>query len=295
MGRIGIRIANGVLFVLCCFFAAGLFNRVAAAWLAPPVSVPPPAVQRADPATRRLDPQVILQRNLFAASVEGPQLPVVEAPVDLADTKLPLRLLGTAAAEDPALSFAAIEEKGKREHEVVKIGDFLKHHSQVKVHSIEPRRVVLDNRGRLEELVLEDEGPRVARSRPSPRRSASRLADRVRKLSGRDLKVRERSDPRSRASLFSQARIVPRYEDGEMLGLELKEIQEGSFYEQMGLEDGDILRKFNDIEINSPAAGAKILNEFSDAEEFVVTVRKPDGTETTETLTAEQVVEAMAQ
>ena len=48
----------------------------------------------------------------------------------------------------------------------------------------------------------------------------------------------------------------------------------GSF--DLGLEDGDVIQSFNGIKLDSTAAGAKVLNQFVEADEFALELS--DGT-----------------
>lgn len=278
LGQLGIRVANIALFVTCTYLTAGIINDVGGAWLAPApaaAAAPPPtsAPDRSDWADR----QPILDRNLFGAKLAGEDLP--EAPVeeDLEETRLPLRLLGTAAADDPKVSTAAIEDKGSREHQVVRIGDRLEKHPSVEIVSIERKRVVLQNGARREELLLDEDAPpspparRVARrARTRQDRPSSRISDRLQKLRERAEQAAE--SPRSAATLFSDARILPKYENGEMVGIQLSAIKSGSMYERFGFQDGDVITELNGIEINNPAASAKLLSELTQAESFEFTV-----------------------
>jgi general secretion pathway protein C len=235
--------------------------------------------------------QVILERNLFNVSTLAPGPPVDEQ-VDLEATKLPLRLLGTAAVGDPARSWAAVEDQESREHSVVRIGDTLR--GTATVERIERRRLVLRNAGRLEELALaedEDGAPAAkgrrrvaARGRSDPRRSArSRAAaERVKRLAENRFRVDRTAAAEvadNPASLFSQARILPKYTDGEMVGVQLNAIKAGSLFEQIGIQNGDTITEFNGIRITNQQDSAAVLRELTQATDFQVTVSGADGEE----------------
>ena len=79
------------------------------------------------------------------------------------------------------------------------------------------------------------------------------------------------------AALFSQARILPKYEDGEMVGVQLNSIKEGSLFEQIGIQDGDTITEFNGIQVNGPQQSAQVLRELTEATEFDVSVVGPGG------------------
>jgi hypothetical protein len=75
---------------------------------------------------------------------------------DLEATKLPLKLLGTATHSDPSLAWAAVQDLKNRNHLVVRVEDRLL--EQARVVRIERGRIVLENKGRREELALEEDG-----------------------------------------------------------------------------------------------------------------------------------------
>ena len=133
-------LANTVLFVLCCLFAARTVNAVIGSSLA---TSPEPAVAPAETqlaaAPSWNDRQVILNRNLFNASLLAPagQTAIEE---DLEATKLPLTLLGTVAALEPENSWAAIEDRETKLTRTVRIDDELR--PSATVLRIERRRIV---------------------------------------------------------------------------------------------------------------------------------------------------------
>ncbi len=292
MGRYLGWIANTGLFVLCCLLVADTANAVFAALL-----TREPTVQQAAPVAREpeigrtwSDRQVIVSRNLFNSATLAPPPPPVAVEEELEATKLPLSLLGTAATENQDFAWAAVQDTSRRETIVVGVDDEV---LSAKVLRIERRRIVLSENGAPRELAL-DEGNaklrmptkrnRNSRASSRARRQASREARRSRnrvEQVGRDSFQVAKKDVeevvRNPASLFSQARILPKYEDGRMVGVQLNSIKSGSLFEEIGIESGDVITKLNGIQIDSPEQSAKILAEFSQAEEFDVTVQSPDG------------------
>lgn len=291
MNRYAIWAVNTGLFVLCCFLLASVIAEVGAASLAPEPgqSIQPPQATT-HPRRSRNDRSIILARNLFNASILKPVAPEPEPDEteNLEETKLPLKLLGTASSPDQTLSWAAIEDLDERKHRVVAAGAELR--DTVTVVRVERARVVLRNRGKLEELTLDDEPQptRVAKrrrpTRASVRRNRSSLADRVRKVSDSRFEV----DPdtvqealRNPTTLFSQARILPKYQDGEMLGVQLNAIKEDSLFEKVGLVDGDTITEFNGQSLSTPADSAAFLQDLMGGGAFDVKVLGEDGIEKT--------------
>ena len=289
MNRTAIRILNAGLLVLCCFLAARVVAAVGGELLAPPAAearAKPRAVAAAQHSWE--DRQVILDRNFFNASTRLSAEPPPPESEALEQTKLPLRLLGTAAAGHPSQSRAAVEDLETRTHRVVAVGDVLKERAEVV--RIERGRIVLQNGERREELALSEEDgaavpagtrgrPRTARATPPGTRPAPLRAD-VQRL-GENRFALPRADVEQAASnpaaLFSQARILPKYEEGAMVGVQLNAIKPGSLFEQIGIQNGDTITSVNGIEVTGQQESAEVLRELAEATEFDVKVAGPDG------------------
>jgi general secretion pathway protein C len=276
---------NLALFTLGCFLAADTANAIlVATLLSAPHAVGEAAALPAPAARSWEEREMILSRNLFKSSIV--EATIVEQPAeDIEPTRLPLTLLGTAAAQNPRLAWAAIEDRDKRETLVVGIGDRVA--GKASVQRIERRRVVLLENGSPRELTLDAEDeerakPRSsARARPS-RSRASRRGARARPPEPRAVVAgREANEAlRDPANIFSQARILPKWEDGEMQGVELAAIKSGSLLQDAGFRNGDVIVEMNGIPVDSPEQSAKLMKEFSSARSISATVDR-DGSEVT--------------
>jgi general secretion pathway protein C len=277
-------LANTVLFVLCCLFTAKTVNAVIGSTLASPAE---PAASSAEmqvaAAPTWNDREIILKRNLFNASLLAPIGPAA-IEEDLEATKLPLTLLGTVAALEPENAWASIEDRDSKLTRTVRVDDELR--PGAKVIRIERRRIVLQENGSPRELVLEEDPAVLAVAKPGGRAPLPRprRAPGPREL--RQAADAPQPDPappldvRNPATLFAQARILPKYENGQMIGVQLNAIKPGSMFEQIGIKNGDVIKELNGIKIDSPEQSAKILLEFVDAKSFNVVVDRPDGTQT---------------
>src|SRR5690606_15570471 len=270
--------------------SASLVNGWIGEWLtAEPAATPAPAAAVARGGRDWSDRKVILDRNLFQVSTLVPDQPVEEE-IDEEDvleaTRLPLKLLGTVAASDPRAAWAAVEETTKRQRIVVRPQDKLL--DKATVVRIERRRIVLENAGKREELALDEEGVAAApgrvaarRARPTPAvADVADLRERVQQLSEDSFQVqREQVDEamRNPAELFSQARILPKYENGAMTGVQVNSIQPGSLFEEIGIRDGDVVTQVNGIVVASPQDSAALLQELTQSNQFEVTVLGADG------------------
>lgn len=291
IGRLGVWIVNAALFTLCCFLTAGLANAWIAEWLtAAPVAPPPANAVASAPGRAWSDRQTILDRNLFQVSTLLPEKPVEVAPEvteeELEATRLPLKLLGTVSANDQKASYAAVEDQQSHKQIVVRVDDRLL--DKATVIRIERRRIVLQNGAKREELVLDDEdvpggGARMAggvRPVAPPAPVADDLRERIKRLSEGSFQV-QREDVeeavRNPAELFSEARILPKYDNGAMVGVQLSSIKPGSLFEEIGIQNGDTVTQVNGITVTSPQDSAALLKELTSASDFQVQVLGADG------------------
>jgi general secretion pathway protein C len=275
-----LRSINAALVLLGCFIAAQIVVDVLADVTLPADGMVNTAPATLAPATQSsADLKAILERNLFGAKIAGQ----VEEPepeeeeVVAVETRLPLKLLGTVASNDEMLSNAAILDRGTRKHQVVFVGDLLEAHPKVEVVGIRRGTVFLQNGPKRERLDLHEEdgqllkGPttraRQNRAARRPARTGKRasLADRV-----GDLRANKNRNKRTTSALYSQARIVPEWEDGQMVGVRLNQVKPDSLYDQIGIESGDIIKALNGIDIDSPQASSRLLTEFARADEFEI-------------------------
>lgn len=281
MKRVLILAVNTALVILSCFLASGVIKDVIVAVLAPgsaEASLPPaPAAQ---PPRGPADRQIILARNLFNVSTLNPE-PLAAEDESYQKTKLPLRLLGTAAAQDTALSWAAVEDLETKQHLVVRVDQDVK--GGAKVVRIERRRIVLQNGAQLEELALEGDTPGADVVRPAASRTAARPNARgnLERLADNRFAV-DRGELQNLATnpsaLFSQARILPKYEGGQMVGVQVSGIKPGSWFEQAGIQNGETITAVNGAAIGADGA-PMLFREITQGSATRVTVRGTDGNE----------------
>jgi general secretion pathway protein C len=287
-----IMAVNALLLGASCFVVASVVTQIGSEALEPSPLDPAPVRAEAAPERLAATPSLILDRNLFGATLAGDTLAMDEKRDEpLTETKLPLELLGTAAATREERSRAAIEDKKAKKHIVVAVGDRLEGHDRVRVTGIERTRVILDNAGKPEELSLHEDGavrpvvqrtPPARQARRAPRRAAPTLNERLEDLSG--------GDEDAVASLLSSARIIPHYEDGKMKGMKVSAIKPDSVFERIGMQNGDIITEVNGIVIDRVDATGDIFEEFAEADTIETAVLRGDEV-LTMSATAEDLME----
>jgi type II secretory pathway component PulC len=226
---------------------------------------------------------LISQRNLFRSQAgQGEAPPPTDEP--LVESKLSVKLHGTAATTPPEFGVAAVEDLKTREHLQVRAGDVLQ---GARVVRIERSRIVVDNAGRLEEILLEDEagpasgagaqrgrpasGARTSRARPAPRStrsrenarsSAARVTERVRRLTQRLAASQEdgpaaspQTGSQAAMSLFREADLRPELDGTAMVGMVVGRVSKGSRLESAGLQAGDVITGVNGTSLQGGPQG----------------------------------------
>lgn len=283
------QVALGVACLLLLYTA---FEPLVWARPIPEVRVPPAAsLEEEDLSFDRFT--VIGKRNLFG-TLEFAPLPIEEdEEEEIAESQLRVKLLGTVVTDPPVYSSAMVENETTREHLVVRVEDLV---AGARVTRIERGRIVVENRGELEAIVLDtesDRGESAATARaataaerrrariaarrtrarqPQPQGSTS-LTERVRELGRRAREAQEQQPPRPADPILGQARMLPSYaEDGRLEGLKVSSIRAGSALETAGLEDGDIIQAVNGTEISSPTQGLRMLRNLGKDDRFNIEV-----------------------
>jgi general secretion pathway protein C len=280
-------LANTALFTLCCFLVANTANAIIAALLSQSPALAVELRPRSGPQSRTWnDRQQITQRNLFH-SAQLSAAASTPAPTDeeLKETELPLKLWGTIAAEDPALSWASVEETGKKKGAIlaVRVGDQIQ---DATIVGIERRRVVLLENGNRRSLSLDDDAPGASlasakRKKPTTRKTTTRSSRRksARKTPRKSADEKVESPMGNPSSLYSQARILPEIdaETNLVTGLKLSAIQAGSAFEEAGIRNGEVIIEIDGVAVSDMGDSTKIMSALTDPDEVEVVTRDKAG------------------
>ncbi len=285
-------LANTVLFTLCCFLVANTANAIIAALLSQSPARTVELSPRSSPQSRTWnDRQQITRRNLFhSAKLSTPTSAPPPTDEELKETELPLKLWGTIAATDPALSWASVEETGKKAAILaVRVGDTIQ---SATIVAIERRRVVLLENGNRRSLSLDDDEPAgsslasAKRSKPSTRATNTRASRRKSAKAAREAKAKAAAEAAkdeapegNPSSLYSQARIVPQIdpETNLVTGLQLNAIQAGSVFEEVGIQNGEVITEIGGIPVSDMGASTKIMSALTDPDEVEIVTVDQDG------------------
>jgi general secretion pathway protein C len=62
-----------------------------------------------------------------------------------------------------------------------------------------------------------------------------------------------------------QARIVPAFKDGVSTGFKLFSIRPDSIYSKIGVQNGDVIRRINGYDLNSPEKALEVYSKLKEA------------------------------
>lgn len=105
-------------------------------------------------------------------------------------------------------------------------------------------------------------------ARPAGGRPAGGQLDGVRKVTDNRYEIDKAvidSSLSNLNSLATQARLVPSFKNGVANGFKLFQIQPGSLYSSIGIENGDVITRINGYEINSPDKALEIYSKLRES------------------------------
>jgi general secretion pathway protein C len=286
------------------FTLADLLLLILAAWLASKIIislfVPPPGPETAlidtIPGPRNVvktdseaDARVVLKRNLFGSRVTQAAPPVrkldEEDMEQLPESTLPLELLGTVVRTDGEKSFAIVLDKNAREQRIYFVEDEIS--EGVTVASVTRNRIVIVRNG-VEEILEKttDSTPEstAAQTRRSPRRprSTASASDSegpvtVRKVDDTSFVLDRREVEgvlQDFNKLLTQVRVVPHFSDGKPDGFKIFNIRPGSLFAQLGMVNGDIVKRVNGLEISGPEQALQMFTQLRDESQVTVDLER---------------------
>jgi len=116
----------------------------------------------------------------------------------------------------------------------------------------------------------------LARAAETPNEASQPLPDNVK--NGEEGAL---SPTRTGVRLYGDAQIKPLYNlhNNEIGGVQVKNIAPGSFWEELGIDEGDVILELNGDLINSPTASVDLMNQFSRGYVLNLRLRTRDGVE----------------
>jgi general secretion pathway protein C len=276
---------NLAFLALAGLLAARTVNTFVAAQLMPPVKV------QSDAGTARRLPRVglaaiDLERTAAVFGIElpkeepdevaGASEPAFDPNAEPVKSSLRASLIGTMVANKPEWSFATIRDDGAQEVGMFLTGDQF---MGAEILSVDRLRVILLNQGRKEYIAIGDTSP-AAPALPTPVASAP-------SSSGGDSGIEQIDEnnytiPRDEIdkqlsnlnSIATQARIVPSFKNGTANGFKLFSIRPGSIYSKIGIQNGDVIRRINGYDINSPDKALEVYSKLKESSKIEIELER---------------------
>jgi len=220
---------------------------------------------------------------------QADEAPGAEEPgAGLAKTTLPVKLLGTLVATDPRWSIATVQDLATQKSASYLVGEDIQ---GAEVLAISRGEVLVRNAGRRELITPQPgEGPTPApAASPTP---VAAVGPRVEPgggapKKGPQLNVRPTGEnqyelprqelTRTLANLNDvalQARIVPAFKDGVAQGFKLFSIRPDSIYAKIGVQNGDVIRRINGFDLNSPEKALEVYSKLKESSRIDIEIER---------------------
>jgi general secretion pathway protein C len=270
--------------VLGAYLCARIVNTFAAAALAPKPGLLQQSVG-ASPRVAAMPARAELDAERLAKSFDLP-LPkpagevAAEAPAPKTWNASPVRsslratLVGTALASPERYSLCQLTNGETNETLVYALGDKFMGAS---IYKVEKDKVLIDNDGRNEFIDNSAAAPPNLGVFTPMQPGQPAAANDVRQLSENQYvlaKATVNGALSDLSQLATQARIVPSFKNGVANGFKLFSIVPDSLYSKIGIQNGDVIRRINGYEMNSPDKALEIYQKLRDANRIEVEIER---------------------
>ena len=192
-------------------------------------------------------------------------------------TSLRLKLLGTLVSTLPSWSIGSILDLNNQKSSTLMVGDRVQN---AEVLSVERDRVIIANNGRREYIGAEGgdgapQPPPIATTRPVSEPGGNAYGAGIKALDENNYEVPRTEVDKALANLNDlamQARIVPAFKDGQAEGFKLFSIRPDSLYSKIGIVNGDVIKRINGFEMNSPEKALEVYTKLKDANRIDIEV-----------------------
>ncbi len=278
---------DAVAVVIGAYLAARTVNTIAAAAIAPKPALVQQAIAapQASGQPQRVELDADKVAKLFDVPLPKPPQPGEEKaqPQRAGWNPVPVRsslhgsLAGTAIAEPRQYSLCQLINPDLNETQVYTIGD---KYQGARIYGIEKDRVLIDNSGVNEYIDNSAAAPPNLGVVPLPQPvgvAQGGGGEGVKQLSENQYVV-ARSEINNAltnlSDLATKARIVPSFKNGVANGFKLFSIVPDSLYAKIGVQNGDVIRRINGYEMNSPDKALEIYQKLRDASRIEIELER---------------------
>lgn len=282
-------ILNLITILLCSYFTAKLTNLYIESKISiEELGVKPSATARKEEGARETVPfsdfQVILDRNIFDSTELPPEEPPeiseegTQIPAGIAvKTGLSIQVVGVmvvGSGKDPRSSATITGGTGRGASvDTYAVGDENGFAPNTKLIRVQPDRIEFIHKNRLEFALFEEEGVASIFGPPkegeqvataTPVAPAGKEGEGVKK-EGEGKFVIDQAEVQNALNnierLYTEIRAVPNFAGGKVSGMKILSVKQGSLFDKLGLQRGDILQRINGLELDVKR-GFEIFNQL---------------------------------
>jgi general secretion pathway protein C len=280
---------NLVFILLVALLAAKTVNLFVESALTPLPSGEVAARQKARPTETLAALDIRRMSELTGVKIPEPDPVVAEPTPNAVDPNaapvksgMRVKLLGTLVASDKLWSVASIQDMNNQRSTTYMVGDTIQ---GAEVFDIERLRVIIINNGRKEFIDGQPgDGAAVAAYTPPPlptntpvQTPNAGLGNGIRATGENDYEIPRTEIDRTLANLNDvamQARIVPAFKDGQAQGFKLFSIRPDSIYSKIGVQNGDVIKRINGFELNSPEKALEVYTKLKEASRIEIELER---------------------
>jgi general secretion pathway protein C len=274
-------VVNFCFVTLAALLAAKTVNLFLEAAIAPAPAAPStrfPSRSAAPERRATLDLARLSQLTGIPLPVATEDEPKPDMSSEPVRTSLRVKLLGTLVSSTPSWSIASVLDMSNQKAQTVMTGDRVQN---AEVLQIFRERVIIANNGRREYIGAEPgDGapppPAIATTKSiSEPPAGTAYGTGIKALDDNNYEVPRGEVDRALANLNDlamQARIVPAFKDGQAEGFKLFSIRPDSLYSKIGIVNGDVIKRINGFEMNSPEKALEVYTKLKDANRIDIEV-----------------------
>ena len=183
-------------------------------------------------------------------------------------------LIGTAVTVPSRYSLCQLTNSDTNESFVYSVGDKF---MGTRIYAIETDRVLIDNDGKNEYIDTGVAQSSLQNLGVTPVPAPTAASSDVRQLSDNQYVVSKATineNLSDLSKLATQARIVPSFKNGVANGFKLFSIVPDSLYAKIGVQNGDVIRRINGYEMNSPDKALEIYSKLRDANRIEIELER---------------------
>ena len=215
----------------------------------------------------RLDLSSLHNSHLFGRYQADVVAPTVQPTLEEAPkSRLNVILVGVVKSSNPEKSLAVVASGGQQTtygiNEVIE-------GSRAKLIQVQVDRIIVDNSGRNETVMLEG----IQYAKPEPRESKASSSGLSQKTKDKLVQIRAEisQDPKQ---IFQYVRMSQLKKDGEVIGYRLSAGKSRALFDSVGLKNGDVATHLNGQDLRNVAAMGEIFSRLAELTELNLTVER---------------------